>query len=1232
MPELVSNGPRIPASLLNEADSGGMVLFCGAGVSAGRESGLPSFAKLVKLVYANNTMVPDGVEREALDCDEPEAKRRRPAFDKALGLLERPNRLGRSALRDTIIERLSTPPSGELSVHKALIELGRTEHGTRLITTNFDKRFLEAVPDIPVVDAAPKLPLPKRHSWSSLVHLHGRIVEGEDGSNLVLTAADFGRAYLTERWAARFVSELFREFTVVFVGYSVSDPVMGYLVDALAAERDMGARITKAYAFAHHDGSPEDAERARSEWKAKNVVPILYDRRDDHRLLAETLIEWARVQSDPFQARTQIALKSISKMPAGPDDPVVERMLWALEDPVAADALAFDPPIEDEDEFPKIEKWLDMFTQGGLMECAAADTSAAGKDQAPGLLRLVDTADGSRKRSQLDTTRSHLAFWIGRNLQMPQVLAWVLRSGGHMHPTLRSSVQANLSDPSREIAPRLRLLWTVLANQEPEDSERFIFGLSQYARAASDAERQRIEDGAIESMAPRLIVVRGPTPRLEFERFVEGTDRPIAPIDACGHLRLTIGDEQSRHQVEKILDNEGVLARRTETLSAYLEQALALAQEDDEVYANSSLYRPSIAAHDRNQHHGHEGLNYLIELVRDGYLALAVRDRGRAANLLHRWAVSRKPVFRRLALHVLAEDAKSDIHLARKLLVAGRWPGVWEWQLRREVLRFLRRAGVRLPRSVRAEIVRAIHAGPKTKPKKAPPGYDEMIRKEQALRLYKLAASGALLNAKARKLAGEHRPPPDGEPVERDEFTDWPAGGRWVAEADLAPEELRDASVDEIVTALRDGRVRHAEFRGLAAATPVKTARVLRRLAADEIWQPEYWQQFLRTIAHFPHEPKPNPRLQCHVAGILCRAPDALFTGVESAAAEFVKGLAHMYGTDREEALKQLWTKAWDGLAKTDPVPIVDSENPITDALNHPAGKLAEVAMIRLQKYGPRVGDGLRAPVRPYFDAVAAAPHGHLGRVMLTTRLPYLFALDQEWAKRWLIPLLDPEDSAQAANLWYAFGWSRTIGPDLLQAIKAPFLEVLRDGEVAARTEHNLTSIFIAVCLEAPNELTHEEICSVVSAMSERELKAVLECLTQRLIGELSEQAQLWREKVGPWLETYWPAAEARNTAATSNAMVNMLVVCGDAFPEAARWSLNYLRPTEGDLIGLSGLRLPRRHPLQTLEILDRVVGEEGVRPHHRGTLRGILDTIREAVPERATTSKFQRLYRLATE
>ena len=157
-------------------------------------------------------------------------------------------------MRRTVIERLSAPPSDELHLHKALIDLSRNEQGLRLITTNFDDRFVEADLD-EEVDASPKLPVPKPHNWSSLVHLHGRIAGNEDGSNLVLTAADFGRAYLTERWAARFVTELFREFTVVFVGYSVGDPVMSYMVDALAAERAKGARIETAYAFADADGS-----------------------------------------------------------------------------------------------------------------------------------------------------------------------------------------------------------------------------------------------------------------------------------------------------------------------------------------------------------------------------------------------------------------------------------------------------------------------------------------------------------------------------------------------------------------------------------------------------------------------------------------------------------------------------------------------------------------------------------------------------------------------------------------------------------------------------------------------------------------------------------------------------------------------------------------------------------------------------------------------------------------
>ena len=111
MPELVSSGPRIPVTLMNEVDAGSAVFFCGAGVSVGEGSQLPNFARLVDHVYEANRMEPDDVEREALHVDEPNPSLRKPQFDKALGLLERPERLGASVLRRTVIERLSTQPN-----------------------------------------------------------------------------------------------------------------------------------------------------------------------------------------------------------------------------------------------------------------------------------------------------------------------------------------------------------------------------------------------------------------------------------------------------------------------------------------------------------------------------------------------------------------------------------------------------------------------------------------------------------------------------------------------------------------------------------------------------------------------------------------------------------------------------------------------------------------------------------------------------------------------------------------------------------------------------------------------------------------------------------------------------------------------------------------------------------------------------------------------------------------
>jgi NAD-dependent SIR2 family protein deacetylase len=194
----ITGGPDLPPELLQALEDEQLVLFCGAGVSY--PVGLPTFRGLVERVYGRRNQAMEGLES---------AEFANKNYDRVLGLLER--RIGASFVRRAVIETLYLDPGAALPTHKALLTLATTRKGVcRLITTNFDRGFeLVAGPGI-AIESAPKLPVPKLGVWNSVVHLHGLITDKDpDGRTLILTGADFGTAYLTERWASRFVSELF---------------------------------------------------------------------------------------------------------------------------------------------------------------------------------------------------------------------------------------------------------------------------------------------------------------------------------------------------------------------------------------------------------------------------------------------------------------------------------------------------------------------------------------------------------------------------------------------------------------------------------------------------------------------------------------------------------------------------------------------------------------------------------------------------------------------------------------------------------------------------------------------------------------------------------------------------------------------------------------------------------------------------------------------------------------
>ena len=708
----------------------------------------------------------------------------------------------------------------------------------------------------------------------------------------------------------------------------------------------------------------------------------------------------------------------------------------------------------------------------------------------------------------------------------------------------------------------------------------------------------------------------------------EGTTT-ISRVEACAHLKLVAGDKDHQHQIEAILQNPDVLARHAATLSTHLEKAVELAKDVDDIFPDSSIYRPSIAPHGQNLHD--ESWMTLIDLVRDAYLALAGRDRARADNLLRRWTLSKEPLFARLALHALTENAKSDIQLARTLLITGRRPGLWRTELRREVLRFLRQAGTRLPRALRVEVIRAIRAGPKQRASELWTSDATTIHRETGLRLHKLAESGARIDKRSRVLADEAGEAVRGMEKHREEFLVWTGGG-WMGPEELVPADLLEGDAEAIATAIKEETIDAKTFRNLAAAQPEKATGALKHRSDEGRWPALFWEGLLWSIPRAPDQPDEITKLREDIAGTLINGPEALFEEISAPITSIVEERAEAWGTEREDEFARFWTRAWNGAKASEPENIVGTDDPMTDAVNHPAGKLAEAAVARLSKYKPEVGKKLPEEVKPYFEAIVDSNHGHFARVMLAARLHYLHAIDPVWVEENLIPYMRPRETEEATNLWYAFSWSRTIGPNLLQVLKDVFLEALQDAESNAHARENLTIIFMTVCLEAPHELEDDEVRGVVDSLTEEALTTVLAHLRDRLRGEPAERGRIWRKRTGPWLERYWPRPAGRNTAATSKAILEMVSESGDAFPQATGWAVEHLKPIERGLYRLQRSSHAQSHPNETFRLLQKVIAPGVTADHNRRVVREMLEEMAATQPDLPTNPEYRTLHQWASQ
>jgi hypothetical protein len=106
---------------------------------------------------------------------------------------------------------------------------------------------------------------------------------------MILTDKDIGRAYMDEGWALRFAHDLFRNFNVLFVGYSLEDPPLRYLSLALEGNNDK-----EHWALIPDEPNKSRRDDVERDWKRRGVKPIWFTaKRKDFRGIERTINNWA---------------------------------------------------------------------------------------------------------------------------------------------------------------------------------------------------------------------------------------------------------------------------------------------------------------------------------------------------------------------------------------------------------------------------------------------------------------------------------------------------------------------------------------------------------------------------------------------------------------------------------------------------------------------------------------------------------------------------------------------------------------------------------------------------------------------------------------------------------------------------------------------------------------------------------------------------------------------------
>ena len=1229
MPAFVKNGPDIPEHLLQMHEEGQVVFFCGAGISY--PAGLPGFKGLVDGIYSKlgtslNPIEKQSYEKKQYDSTLDQLERRHPGHRLAV----------RAVLSDVLKPNLRKKHASK--THQVLLTLSTDRNGkVRLVTTNFDNIFSRVIKkqklDIPEF-AAPLLPIPKRSRWHGVVYLHGLLpnkIDETELNRLILTSGDFGLAYLTEQWAARFVSELFRSYVVCFVGYGINDPVLRYMMDALAADELLGEKRTEAYAFASY--STGDKEQVQKEWVAKGVEPLLYEVKmgtHDHSDLHRTLHEWGNTYHDGIQGKEMIIAQHASYPPLGPSkrDYAVGRVLWALTDELAAKHFAEINPV------PPL-KWLEalsenQFTHSDLQRFGVAPNNSNDKDlQFSFLCRpspytsspRMCIVDWGKNESDWDSVMFQLARWLIRHLDDPELILWLANYGGQIKEQFKKRIQTRLSeidnliangnqeklDLIREDSPKaipgiqMRRLWRLFLAGRVKSFSRGTDFYYWLRRIESEGVTPSLRLELRELLAPK-IKLRAPFRWSDNREYLPESTNIKQLVD----WEIILSSEHVNSAIKEYEEKPYFLSSLhilLEEFTILLSDAFDLMGELGGIEEKSDLSyisQPSISEHHQNNYY--QDWTVLVKLSRDAWLATAKQDKKRAFHAAQGWWGKPYPIFKRLSFFALTQTEITNQQLALEwLLSEGGW-WLWSIETQREVCRLLVTLATKLDGSKMALLEHHILTGPPRKMFKNDldqKDWEQIIDREIWLRLAKLHYAGGEMSSTAiSKLEKISKKYPKWilSDDEKEEFPFWmESGKRWSIDEET-PEGFARAPI--IKTRLMEwlqkypGSHRFSSIDGWQTRcreNPEIALQALSELAHTNNWPVDRWREALQIWSEESFLMNSWPK----IATVLNSAPDDIIKSIAYSLSAFIQKVGKIFKDDED-----LFFKSCERILEIDYDDDGNSDDPITRAINHPIGYVTQALLDWWYRNNLEDDQGLPQCLKELFSKICDTQEDKFrhGRILLTAHAITLFRVDKEWTTNFLLPLFEWRTSPNEARCaWIGFLWSPRLYKPFVHAVREQILETPKHYHSLDDSGKQFADFITFLSLDPSDIFTIKELTDAVAQMPINGLENSSQALVRAIEGSRDKRKSYWQNRILPFIHNIWPKTIELITTKISENFAHLCISASEAFPDAIKIIGHWLKPIQDpDYIIhlLYEAKLCEKFPKDALYFLDTVIGD----------------------------------------